>query len=100
MAYPVPQASNTIRYVIVLIVSNIDMSDIATFIASRFPTHEIKVCTCYENDEDFRGLCEDFHFCVKMLEKDQKAAKEFQALASDLENEIATFLTRPLVRRA
>jgi len=75
------------------------MNDVVTFITGRFPTYRGKILDYIENDEDFRGLCEDFHSCVKMQETHRQGKGEYQALALDLEKEIAKFLERPTARR-
>ena len=70
------------------------------FMMNRFPTFKDQILQAYENNEEFKSLCEDFYSSALILInsknkvlKDRKSDLEYQKLFLDLETEILNFLS-------
>lgn len=68
-------------------------------ILAKFPDQRTKIIELYNNDEDFRILCEDFLTSTQTLEecrqnviKDREFENEFLQVNLDLEKEIVHLL--------
>jgi len=65
------------------------------YILSKFPDHRTKIIGLYNNDEDFRILCEDYLTSVQTIQEcrqkvidDRGVENEFLQVNLDLEKEI------------
>jgi hypothetical protein len=67
----------------------------------RFPDFRVRIIQLYENDENFKSLCEDYWLCTTLLEKqrnrieaDVELATEYEAICITLENDINQYLKK------
>jgi len=60
------------------------------FILSKFPDHRTRIIELYNNDEDFRILCEEE--CRQKVIEDRGVENEFLQVNLDLEKEIINLL--------
>jgi len=67
----------------------------------RFPDFRVRIIQLYENDENFKSLCEDYWLCITLLEKqrnrieaDVELATEYEAICITLENDINQYLKK------
>ena len=75
------------------------MKKVLEYILNKFPDQRPKIIDLYNNDEDFRTLCEDYLTTVETLEKcrlngikDKKFENEFLQVYVELEKEIIHLL--------
>jgi hypothetical protein len=67
----------------------------------KFPDFRIRIIQLYENDENFKSLCEDYWLCNSLLEKqksmmpaDTALATEYSLMCITLENDIKLYLKK------
>jgi hypothetical protein len=67
-------------------------------LGQRFPTRELEVRRLYVQDEEFRGVCDDYEEALRVLghwqlvEPNVSRADEYRQLAADLESEVLGLL--------
>ena len=77
------------------------MRRVLELILTKFPDHKHKIIDLYNNNEDFRLLCEDYLSSVQALEKcraevfkDREFEGEFLDVNLELEKEIVRLLEK------
>jgi len=67
----------------------------------RFPHHRTRIIELYDNNEDFRSLCNDYLQCSLTLLKLKKEVRydirmenQYRVLNLDLEREVVHYLTK------
>ena len=75
------------------------MQEALEYILSRYPDHRAKIVEIFNNDEDFRILCEDFYTSATALEgsrqstiKNREVENEYSQVYVELEKEIIHLL--------
>jgi hypothetical protein len=73
------------------------------FMMNRFPAYMDKILNAYQNDTDFRGLCEDYYLSSLILNyfkkgskngRSTKSERDYKQLCDDLELEILRYLNQ------
>ena len=55
------------------------------FIIEHFPAFEARIIDRYENDQDFRQLCNDYCLSMNMLDAFRKTEPDFKKVKRDYE---------------
>lgn len=69
-------------------------------IIGRFPDERNQIIQLFNNDLNFRSICEDYWVCITMLEKsrsaesDSKPEFEYDSIRELLETELEEYLKR------
>ena len=75
------------------------MTKVLEYILGKFPDHSAKIIDLFNNDEDFRTLCDDYMSSMQAVEerrlnviKDREIEREFLHVNIELEKEIVHLL--------
>ncbi len=67
----------------------------------RFPDFRVRIIQLYQNDENFKSLCEDYWLCSTLLAKhksnvdtDLELENEYDSICATLENDIDQYLNK------
>jgi hypothetical protein len=67
----------------------------------RFPDFRVRIIQLYQNDENFKSLCEDYWLCITLLAKyksnmdiDLELENEYDTMCGTLENDIQQYLNK------
>ncbi len=67
-------------------------------LVQRFPTRELEVHRLYDQDEEFRAVCDDYEEALRVLrhwqivERNVSRTEEYRQLAAELESEVLALL--------
>ncbi len=67
----------------------------------KFPDFKVRIIQLYQNDENFKSLCEDYWLCTTQLAKHKSTIQinthleeEYDSMRSTLENDINEYLNK------
>jgi len=68
---------------------------ILQIIKQRYPSHKMRIEQLYEQDEEFKSLCDDYISCLNFVKKirerseeSKKTIEDYESIIRDLEKEI------------
>ena len=64
-------------------------------VKERFPNYTEHILSLYQQDPEFRAICEDYYLCIRYLEKAKKeftekkdSINEYERIQTELEKEL------------
>jgi hypothetical protein len=82
------------------------MDDDLKFILDRFSSRRARILAFYQENEEFKGLCQDFYTSAQQLDnlkkkilKDRASELEYRKLFLELESDLLKLLDAPASKR-